>query len=97
MVAAEEDTSETAHSSAEDEPADDDLDEAPESHHYSCGLEVRCVCALCGTACAWCCVCALCGAACACCVNGPDASAWSRSWSRDVARPWPLTLVLASP
>ena len=43
MVAAEEDTSETAHSSAEDEPADDDLDEAPESHHYSCGLEVRCV------------------------------------------------------
>ena len=84
MVAAEEDTSETAHSSAEDEPADDDLDEAPESHHYSCGLEVRCVCALCGTACAW-------------CVNGPDASAWSRSWSRDVARPRPLTLVLASP
>jgi len=52
VVAAEEDTSETAHSSAEDEPADDDLDEAPESHHYSCGLEVRCVCALC--------VCAVC-------------------------------------
>ena len=43
VVAAEEDTSETAHSSAEDESADDDLDEAPESHHYSCGLEVRCV------------------------------------------------------
>lgn len=42
MVPAEEESSETAHSSAEDEPADD-LAKATESHHYSCGLEVRCV------------------------------------------------------
>ena len=40
MGPAEEESSETAHSSAEDEPADD-LAKATESHHYSCGLEVH--------------------------------------------------------
>jgi len=37
VVYMEEESSETAHSSAEDELADD-LEEAPESHAYSCGL-----------------------------------------------------------
>ena len=56
VVPAEEESSETAHSSAEDEPGDE-LDEAPGSHPavYSCGLEVprvRHVYGMC-MACAW--------------------------------------------